>query len=130
MATPSTFGSMVKWIDLSSASLRTRRSPTLSGRQEGEAAAEEAAAEAEDAEDADDDADGAGGGGAERGGAVPPTAADTAAPAAAADVSTAAGFFAGVLQAYLAALPASDAREVAARFEAVRRRGRKRLAFG
>jgi hypothetical protein len=61
---------------------------------------------------------------------APPTAADTAAPAAAADVSTAAGFFAGVLQAYLAALPDSDAREVAARFEAVRRRGRKRLAFG
>ena len=55
----------------------------------------------------------------------------TLAPRAAADPSTAAGFFSGILKAYLAALPDSaDANTVAARFEAVRRRGRKRLAFG
>jgi hypothetical protein len=48
--------------------------------------------------------------------------------AEAADVTTAAGFFAAVLASYLAAV--RDRREIGRRYEIVRRRGRKRLAFG
>jgi len=51
-----------------------------------------------------------------------------AAEAGAADVTTAAGFFAAVLASYLAAV--RDSREIGRRYEIVRRRGRKRLAFG
>jgi hypothetical protein len=48
--------------------------------------------------------------------------------AVSADVTTAAGFFAAVLASYLAAV--RDSREIGRRYEIVRRRGRKRLAFG
>lgn len=106
-------------------------------------AEEEAEADGEGAngDDVADDVDGAGAGGAGGvdadndsdddtafAGAAAGEPAAAAAAAAAADPHTAAGLFAIILAGYLST--ATDAVEVGRRYEAVRRRGRKRLAFG